>query len=136
MESTEANSSPENFIKKSVLAICAAGSDRSRYIADELNNRGYFATNAGVNHNYNYVTREDLVNVGNVVFSSIYEKKLFDKDKKLKSILDNNGIQIRVINITEQDKDLAHNTGDLTSLKKRIAEQLDAIGFKNLKTQR
>ncbi len=128
----ENNLEVEKFISKSVLAICAAGSDRSKYIAEELNKRGYFATNAGVLSNHNYVTPEDLFNVGTVVFSSIHEKKTFDNNPKLKAIIDNNNIQVRVLNVTESLKDRAHNEGSVDKLRAEISTQLDSVGLTNL----
>jgi hypothetical protein len=117
-----------------VLAVCFAGSDRSRYIAEKLNSRGYFATSAGVLENHNYVTPEDLMNIGIIVFSSINEKNIFDKDRKLKSIVERNHIQIRVLNITESDKNRAHDSGNVQSLKTEISKQLDCVGLKDLES--
>lgn len=135
MERLKNNSEIDSFIGKSVLAVCFAGSDRSQLIAEELGKRGYFATSAGVSRNHNYVTSEDLSNIGIVVFSSIHEKNIFDKDKKLKCILERNKIQIRVLNITECDKDKAFNTNGQEKLKKEISNQLNAIGLKDLKVK-
>lgn len=128
----EKDSVVENFKKTSVLAVCAAGSDRSVYIAQVLNIRGYFATNAGVINGHNYITPDDLSSVGIVVFSSIHEKKVFDRDKKLRSIVERNNIQIRVLNISENDKDRAHSSGGVERLKAEISIQLDSIGLKDL----
>jgi len=36
----------ELFRERAVLAVCFAGSDRSRFIAEELNHRGYVASYA------------------------------------------------------------------------------------------
>lgn len=121
----------DDFRRRSVLAICAAGSDRSGYIAQELNRRGYFATQAGVMRGHNYVTTEDLVNVGIVVFSSVKEKYRFNKDKRLSGYVKRNGIEIRILNITESDKDLAHNTGNIEQLRKDISRQLDCVGLRD-----
>lgn len=120
----------EDFRQKSVLAVCMAGSDRSRYIAEELNNRGYFANAAGVMANHNYVTCEDLYGIGTIVFSSIHEKNIFDKDKRLKTYIDRNGVEVRVLNITESDKNRAHDSGSVDKLKLEIARQLDSVGLK------
>jgi len=120
----------EEFKKKSVLVICWAGSDRSEYIADELNKRGYLAFQAGVMEGQNYVTQEDLSNVGTIVFSSLFEKREFDKDKRLAQYTKKNGIGIRVLNVTESDKDRAHSTGNTPALKGQIATQLDSVGLK------
>ncbi len=122
----------ENFIARSVLAICGAGSDRSKYIAEELNNRGYFAVYGGIMKNHNYVTPEDLQNIGTIVFSSIYEKKIFDENAKLKQIVSRNNIQVRVLNITERDKNKAHDENAVDKLRIEIANQLDCVGLKNL----
>jgi hypothetical protein len=120
------------FRSRSVLAVCCAGSDRSRYIAEELNNRGYFATGAEVMYGQNYVTPEDLQNIGVIVFSSVHEKKIFDANSRLAAMVKRNGIEVRVLNITESDKDLAHNCGKLTELKENIARQLDCVGLTDL----
>lgn len=122
-----------DFRKRSVLAVCAAGTDRSRYISEELNNRGYFASAAGVLKNHNYVTEGDLANVGIIVFSSPHEKKIFDKDKRLKKIVAQNRIEERVMCITESDKDRAHNANKVEKLKSDIREQLDCVGLSNLR---
>lgn len=123
----------EDFRSKSILAVCAAGSDRSRYIAGELTRRGYFATAAGVLRNQNYVTEEDLSNIGIIVFSSVHEKRIFDKDRRLKKIIERNGIETRVLSITESDKNRAHDSNRVDELKKNISEQLDCVGLKDLK---
>ena len=127
----------EDFKRKSVLAVCWAGTDRSQYIAEELNKRNYFATSAGVlkNNNHavsNYVTPEDLSNVGIVVFASIHERNAFCKDEKLKTIIKKNAIEVRVLNITESDKDRAHNYGKVDELRAEISKQLDCVGLKDL----
>ena len=134
MERLNNNSEVDSFVSKSVLAVCFAGSDRSRYIAEELNNRGYFATSAGVLKNHNYVTPEDLMNIGIVVFSSINEKNIFDKDRRLKSVIERHNIQVRVLNITESDKNRAHDSGEVQALKSEISNQLDCVGLKVLKS--
>ena len=122
----------EDFRQKSILTICMAGSDRSRYVAEELNNRGYFANSAGVMANHNYVTCEDLYGIGTIVFASIHEKKIFDKDKHLKNYISRNGIEVRVLNITESDKNRAHDSGSVDKLKAEIAKQLDYVGLKEV----
>jgi len=127
----EKDRSVEEFKIKSVLAVCAAGSDRSRYISEELNNRGYFATSAGVIRGHNYVTPEDLYGVGIIVFSSIHEKKIFEEDEKLKSLVSRYNIQIRVLNITESIKNRAHDSGKIEKLKDKISKQLDDVGLKD-----
>lgn len=130
----EHSSEIENFKRKTVLAVCAAGTDRSRYISDELNARGYFATAAGVLKNHNYVTESDLADVGIIVFASVNEKKVFEHDRRLKKLVDVNGIEIRVMSITENDKNKAHNTNQVESLKATVRQQLDCVGLKNLNT--
>lgn len=122
----------EDFKRKTVLAVCAAGTDRSRYISDELNKRGYFATAAGVLKNHNYVTEPDLSNVGIILFSSINEKRIFEKDKRLRNFVDKNKIEIRIMSITENDKNIAHNTNQVEQLKSTIQRQLDCIGLQDL----
>jgi hypothetical protein len=129
----EKNTEINKFKEKSVYVICWAGSDRSKYIADELMQRGYLAEHGGVMDGQNYVTKEDLSYVGSIIFSSIFEKEKFDKDKDLKDFAKNNGIQIFVMNITESDKDRAHNSEKVDLLKKEVSSQLDHIGFKKLK---
>ena len=126
------NVSPEvvEFRSKSVFVICWAGSDRSKYISEELNNRGYFATHGGVLEGQNYVTKQDLANVGKIIFSSVNEKEQFDKDRTLKEFVRRNGIQTFVMNITESDKDRAHNTGEINDLKSEISAHLDSLGFR------
>lgn len=134
MERLNNNSEVDSFVSKSVLAVCFAGSDRSRYIAEELNNRGYFATSAGVLKNHNYVTPEDLMNIGIIVFSSVNEKNIFDKDRRLKSMIERHNIQVRVLNITESDKNRAYDSGEVQELKTEISKQLDSVGLKDLKS--
>ena len=128
--------SPEDlkFRNQSVFVICWAGSDRSRYISEELNARGYFATHGGVLEGQNYVTKQDLANVGRIIFSSTFEKEEFDKNRILKEFVKRNGIQTYVMNITESDKDRTHNTGKIDELKLEISAQLDSLGFRRLST--
>lgn len=136
MEEEYRGNEVKDFRKRSVLSICAAGSDRSQYIAEELNSRGYFATGAGVIHGHNYVTREDLENVGIIVFSSVQEKRIFDNDKRLTDFVKRKGIEVRVLNITESDKDRAHCKGKVEELKENISRQLDCVGLKKLENEK
>lgn len=128
----ESNHEIDDFKRRSVIAICSAGSDRSEYISEELNARGYFATHAGVTRNFNYVTPEDLSCVGIIVFSSIHEKKIFDRDTTLKTFVSRNDVQISVLNITESDKNRAHDSGNVEKLKAEISKQLDCVGLVDL----
>lgn len=129
----ENNQDTERFKRKSVFVICRAGSDRSKYIAEELIQRGYYASHGGTLEGQNYVTKEDLSFVGSIVFSSVFEKKQFDEDLSLKDFVKRNGINIRVMNITECDKDRAHYSGKIDVLKKEISSQLDTLGFREIK---
>lgn len=128
----ERNLGVEEFRKKTVLAVCGAGTDRSGYIARELNERGYMARSAGVLRGHNYVTREDLAYVGIIVFSSVHEKNIFDKDGRLVKLVREEGIEIRVLNVTESDKDRAHCEGKVEELRENIARQLDCVGLRRL----
>lgn len=123
------NEDADEFRKRTILAICAAGSDRSQYIAEELNDRGYVAMGAGVIQGHNYVTPEDLDSIGVIVFASPHEKKIFEKDKKLAELVKRNRIEVRVLNITESDKDRAHCGGRVSQLREDISKQLDCVGL-------
>ncbi len=122
----------EEFKKRSVLAICSAGSDRSKYIAEELNNRGYSADYRGTLKNHNYVTKEDLNFIGTIVFSSIYDKKQFEEIPNLKDYVKRKGIKILIMNITESQKERAIQSQKFTEFKNDISVQLDAVGLKAL----
>lgn len=122
----------EDFRKRMVLAVCYAGSDRSKYIREELDNRGYIASNGGVLKNHNYVTEDDLANIGSLIFSSKYEQIEFNKDKNLKNTVERNGIDVYVMDITESEKERAIGSNSLDNLKSKISEQLDNLGFQNL----
>jgi hypothetical protein len=128
----ENNQEVERFRRRSVFVICRAGSDRSKYIAEELEERGYVASHGGTLKSQNYVTTSDLAYIGSVIFSSVFEKDQFDKDTKLKDFVKGNGINIYVMNITESDKNRAHDSGKVQELKGTISSQLDVLGFKNL----
>lgn len=122
----------DNFRDRMVLAVCSAGSDRSKYIADVLNNRGYIASNGGVLENYNYVTTDDLRDIGSIIFASKHEQAQFNKIKHLNDAVKRNKIKVSVMNITESDKNRAIYENRVSALKKRISEQLDELGFKDL----
>lgn len=128
----ENNPEVDQFRRKSVFVVCRAGSDRSKYIAEDLEKRGYNASHGGTLRSQNYVTTSDLAYVGSVVFASIFEKKQFDKDEKLKDFTKGNGINIYVMNITESDKNKAHDSGKINELKQEISAQLDTLGFKEI----
>lgn len=121
-----------DFKKRMVLAVCSAGSDRSRYIADVLNERGYIASNGGVLQNHNYVTVDDLSNVGSIIFASKFEQAEFNKINKLRETVSKNGIEIHVMNITESDKERALQSNKVNELKAKISSQLDDLGFKKV----
>ena len=125
MESREA----VDFKKRSVLTVCWAGSDRSQMIAEELNKRGYFAEGRGVMGGQNYVTEDDLSNVGIIVFSSQKEKEIFDRNQKLRKAALGKGISFRVLNITESDKDRAFSATDRTDFEEKIKANLDKCGL-------
>ena len=128
----ENKSEVEDFKQKSVFVVCRAGSDRSKYIAEELQQRGYVAYHGGTMRTHNYVTTDDLSFVGSIVFSSIHEKKQFDEDTRLKNFVKRNGINIHVMNITESDKNRAHDSGKVDALKKEISSQLNTLGFRDI----
>lgn len=125
----------EEFRKKSILIICWAGSDRSQLIADELNRRGYFAEGRGVMGGQNYVTENDLSNVGTIVFASQAEKNKFDRNHKLRKLALGRGIDFRVLNITESDKDRSFSSPDRKDFLKKIEENLDGCGLIDLNTR-
>lgn len=122
----------EDFKNRMVLAVCYAGSDRSKYIREELDKRGYIASNGGVLKNHNYVTENDLTNIGSLIFSSKYEQIEFNKDKKLKDAVVRNGINVFVMDITESEKERAIGSNSVNNLKIKISKQLDELGFENL----
>lgn len=126
------NKEISEFKQKSVLVICWAGSDRSKLIADELSFRGYFSSHRGVMGGHNYVTPNDLLDVGTVVFASIKEKGKFDKYPKLKQLIHKNEIRELVLNITESDKDHAFGGGDMEKLKSDIRLNLDSVGLRKI----
>lgn len=131
----ENNQDVEQFKRRSVFVICRAGSDRSKYIAEDLIQRGYNASHGGTIEGHNYVTKDDLSYVGSIVFTSVFEKKQFDEDLSLKDFVKRNGINIRVMNITESDKNRAHDSGKIDALKKEISAQLDTLGFRDIKNK-
>lgn len=122
----------EDFKKRMVLAVCYAGSDRSKYIREELDKRGYIASNGGVLKNHNYVTEDDLTNIGSLIFSSKYEQIEFNKNRKLKDAVDRNGINVFVMDITESEKERAIGSNSVNNLKIKISKQLDGLGFQDL----
>jgi hypothetical protein len=122
----------ELFRKRIILAVCFAGSDRSRFIAEELNDRGYVASYAGVNKNHNYVTEQDLVGIGAIIFTTQKVRNMFKKDKQLNKILKANKIPVHTINITESEKEKAIQSGNEKLLRRTISQELDGLGFKNI----
>jgi hypothetical protein len=123
---------PELFKKRIVLVICYAGTDRSKFIADELNRRGYVASYAGLLENHNYVTEADLEGVGSVVFASKAEREAFRQNKRLNKVLKRNGITPYTMDITESQKERALQSNETAKLRENIVKQLDYIGFKPL----
>ncbi len=117
----------KNFI---IHVVCWAGSDRSKYIAEELNKRGYFATHGGVLHGHNYTTPEDLKGVGTVIFTDDTVRKEFRKDKSLTRQLRANNAKTLVLCITEEEKDIAHQGQEkMDELRNIISSKLDLYGF-------
>jgi len=123
----------DTFKNKMVLAVCFAGSDRSRLVSEELDKRGYVSSYAGVNRNHNYVTEQDLDGIGSIIFTSQKVRQMFKKDKKLNKILKENQTVIHNIDVSESDKETALQSGELSSLRKTISEKLDALGFNDLR---
>ena len=126
------NREEEEFRKRNILVICWAGSDCSQMIAEELNKRGYFAEGRGVMGGQNYVTEDDLSNVGIIVFSSQKEKEIFDRNQKLRKAALGKGISFRVLNITESDKDRAFSSPDRRDFEEKIKANLDGCGLVDL----
>lgn len=123
----------KTFKSRMVLAVCSAGSDRSEYIADELNKRGYVASHGGTRPNHNYVTEDDLVGIGSIIFASQAERGEFKQNKRLNKVLKRNNVQLYVMNITESEKERAIQSKKEDELKKQISQELDALGFTDLK---
>jgi hypothetical protein len=142
MENTNYGSSAgkelEEFLGRSILVLCAAGSDRSRLIAEELEKRGYIAKFRGASLEWgsNPVEREDLDYIGTIVFSSALEKKLFDKNfPKLNGVIGKNNIGIRILNISEDDKERAFQTEGIDILTEQIRINLDSVGLKDIRNK-
>ena len=128
------NREEEDFRKRTVLAVCLAGTDRSRIIAEELGKRGYVAGYAGVLENKtNYVTEEDLVGVGSVIFTTGRVRDMFKADKRLNRILKRNGITTHVIDVSESDKEKALQSGQDEELRKTITAKLDGLGYRDIR---
>jgi len=116
-----------NFI---IHVVCWAGSDRSKYIADELTKRGYIASHGGVLIGHNYTTPEDLAYVNTVIFTDDTVRRVFKKDKGLTRQLRANNARSIVFCLTEEEKDIAmQNAGKLEELKNIISAKLDFFGF-------
>lgn len=122
----------EQFKKRIVLAVCWAGSDRSKYIAGELNRRGYVASYVGVHKSHNYVTEQDLVGIGTVIFADQGTKREFKKDRKLNRTLKANKATVHIMDITESDKNRARQSGNEEGLKQDISDKLDLLGFRTI----
>ena len=123
----------QDFINKSVLVLCGAGSDRSKLISDELNERGYMSSHRGVNWGDNKVESQDLDYIGIVIFSSFNEKREFDKlYPKLSNKIQKNKIKVFVFDITESDKNRAYDSNKIDNLKKQISKDLDNINLFNI----
>jgi len=118
----------ENLI---IHVVCWAGSDRSAYVAEELNKRGYFATHGGVILGHNYTTSEDLVGVGTVIFTDDNVRDEFKKDKRLTKQLRANNATSLVLCITEEEKQIARQGGPekMEELRQIISSKLDLFGF-------
>lgn len=122
----------EPFRKKMILAVCLAGADRSRLIAEELNKRGYLASYGGVNRNHNYVTEDDLVGIDSIIFTTRAVRKQFKQDKRLNKALKVNRINLHIIDVTEGEKEKAIQSGDLNPLRKTISDKLEQLGFRRI----
>ena len=122
----------EQFKKRMVLVVCWAGSDRSKYIAEELNRRGYVASYVGVNKNHNYVTEQDLLGIGTVIFADKGVKREFKQDRGLNRTLKANEATVHIMDITESDKDRAKQSGNEEGLKQDISNKLNLLGFRTI----
>ncbi len=121
----------QHFRDKIVHVVCFAGSDRSRYVAKELNKRGYLATHGGIDEIHNYTTKEDLVSVGSIIFVDSKVKELFKQKKELNKAVKKNNISMKVMEVSESEKNRATQSGNLEKLREKISEQLDGLGYRN-----
>ncbi len=122
----------EPFRKKMVLAVCLAGADRSRFIAEELNKRGYVASYGGVNRNHNYVTEDDLIGVDSIIFTTRAVRNQFKQDKRLNKALKANRVNLYIIDVTEGEKEKAIQSGNLNPLRETISDKLERLGFRRI----
>ena len=116
------NKEYEMFKERIVLVVCFAGSDRSKMVAEVLNKWGYIASNRGVNKNYNQVTSEDLRGIGSIIFTSPTIKDLFEEDEDLNRTLKINNIPVKVMNLTESDKERALQLDKIAQFKDKISK--------------
>lgn len=123
----------QQFRNNMVHVVCFAGSDRSRYVAEELNSRGYVATHGGIDEIHNYTTKEDLVGIGSIIFVDSVIKKEFKNNRELHKAVKKNNIPMKVMDITESEKQNARESGNLEKLRRKISTQLDYLGYKNKK---
>ena len=127
----------EDYKKKMVLVICWAGSDRSRLIGEELEQRGYIVSRRGLMPGQNFVTPEDFENIGAVVFADQILKKRFIENNNIKlcRALKKSRARVSIMNITETEKERAIQLGNFEGLKLRISAELDYLGFKDIKEE-
>jgi len=73
-----------------------------------------------------------LVGIGAIIFTTQKVRDIFKKDRWLNKILKANKIPVHIINITEDEKEKAIQSGDEKSLRRTISQELDGLGFKNI----
>lgn len=73
-----------------------------------------------------------MVGIGAIIFTTQKVRDIFKKDRWLNKILKANKIPVHIINITEDEKEKAIQSGDEKSLRRTISQELDGLGFKNI----
>jgi galactitol-specific phosphotransferase system IIB component len=126
----EINPGEELRKKEKILAVCAAGVNRSGFMKDILLRRGYDVFNKGVINNF--IEPEDLEGVDMIVFASPNERKIFESRPELVQRVESESIKIREINVTQSDLDKATREKKVGELKAEIEAQLEGIGLRDL----
>lgn len=106
-----------------VLIVCLAGQNRSRLIAEVLNDRGYVAYHGGVGGAHP-LTEDELVGHQAIIFAMEEDQKRFYKKfPQMKTL------PWRIMGLGDSHAARSLEKGEQKELKVKIAERLDHLGF-------
>jgi len=117
----------EKLCPRMVLVVCLAGQNRSRLIAEVLDDRGYVSYHGGVGGAHP-LTEDELAGHEAIIFAMEEDQKRFYKKFPLMK-----NLPWRILGLGDSHAARSLERNEQEELKQKIAGRLDRLGFIDIK---